>query len=58
MNPRGLVLIAAILPLAQPAGAQSEPLQVFDARPVITEGPYLVATGETTATIVGFTDTP
>ena len=58
MKLRALVLIAAILPLAQPAAAQSEPFQVFDTRPVITEGPYLVATGETTATIVWFTDTP
>jgi len=58
MITRALVLIGAILVLAQPAAAQSEPFKVFDTRPVITEGPYLVATGETTATIVWFTDTP
>ena len=58
MIPRALVLIAAILPTVAPVGAQSEPFKVFDTRPVITEGPYLVATGETTATIAWFTDTP
>jgi predicted phosphodiesterase len=50
----GLSLIAA------PAAAQSasEPYEVFDTRPVIMEGPYMVATSETTATIVWMTDTP
>jgi len=38
--------------------AQSEPYKVFDTRPVITHGPYLVATGGRTATIVWMTDTP
>jgi predicted phosphodiesterase len=58
MIPRALVLTAALLPSVAPAWAQSEPFKVFDTRPVITEGPYLVATGETRATIVWFTDTP
>ncbi len=58
MIPRVLILFAAMLAWAAPASAQSEPFKVFDTRPVITEGPYLVATGETTATIVWFTDTP
>lgn len=58
MLPRALILFAAMLALAAPASAQSEPYRVFDTRPVITEGPYLVATGETTATIVWLTDTP
>jgi predicted phosphodiesterase len=40
------------------AVAQSEPYQVFDTRPVITEGPYLVATSATSTTIVWLTDTP
>jgi predicted phosphodiesterase len=44
--------------VAGPVHAQSEPYKVYDARPVITEGPYLIATGETTATIVWLTDTP
>ncbi len=38
--------------------AQSAPFKVFDTRPVITEGPYLMATSGTTATIVWFTDAP
>ncbi len=58
MIARALILSAATLTMAAPASAQSEPFKVFDTRPVITEGPYLVATGETTATIVWFTDTP
>jgi hypothetical protein len=53
-----LVLIVAMISVAAPAHAQSEPFKVFDTRPVITEGPYLMATGETTATVVWFTDTP
>jgi predicted phosphodiesterase len=44
--------------LARPASAQSEPYKVFDTRPVITQGPYLVATAGTTTTIVWLTDTP
>jgi predicted phosphodiesterase len=55
---RALVLSGLALALGAPGGAQSEPFKVFDTRPVITEGPYLVATGETTATVVWFTDTP
>ena len=55
---RALILLVAMLSMAAPAQAQSEPFRVFDTRPVITEGPYLMATGETTATIVWFTDTP
>ena len=58
MIARPLVLSVAMLALAAPARAQSEAYKVFDTRPVITEGPYLVATGETTATIVWLTDTP
>ncbi len=58
MIPRALVLAVAMFAVATPARAQSEPYKVFDTRPVITEGPYLVATGETTATIVWLTDTP
>ena len=58
MTIRTLILSVAMLAVAAQARAQSEPYRVFDTRPVITEGPYLVATGETTATIVWFTDTP
>jgi len=58
MISRALVLSVAMLAVAGPGRAQSEPFKVFDTRPVITEGPYLVASGETTATIVWFTDTP
>jgi acid phosphatase type 7 len=49
------VILAA---LARPAAAQSEPFKVFDTRPVITQGPYLVASAETSTTIVWLTDTP
>lgn len=55
---RSLTFAIGLLTVAAPALAQSEPFKVYDTRPVITEGPYLVATGETTATIVWFTDTP
>ena len=58
MIPRPLIVAVAVLALAAPAGAQSESYKVFDTRPVVTEGPYMVATGETTATIVWLTDTP
>ena len=43
---------------ASPAAAQSEPYAIFDTKPVITQGPYLVATSDATATIVWMTDTP
>ena len=55
---RALILSVAILAVAAPVLAQSEPYRVFDTRPVIIEGPYLVATSETTVTIVWLTDTP
>jgi predicted phosphodiesterase len=58
MMPRTLVFSAVLLAVSMSAMAQSEPYRVFDTRPVITEGPYLVATSETTATIVWLTDTP
>ena len=51
-----LLIVCALAPAS--ALAQSEPYKVFDTRPVITEGPYLVATSDTTATIVWLTDTP
>ena len=50
------LVVLALAPIT--ALAQSEPYKVFDTRPVITEGPYLVATSDTTATIVWLTDTP
>ena len=53
-----VLLLLAALALPVPSSAQSEPYKVFDTRPVITQGPYLVATGSTTATIVWLTDTP
>ena len=58
MIPRALILSAAIIAATVPIRAQSEPYTVHDTRSVIVEGPYLVATGETAATIVWFTDTP
>ena len=44
MMPRALMLSIGMLGMAVPAHAQADnPYQVFDTRPVITEGPYLVA---------------
>ena len=43
---------------ATAAFAQSEPYKVFETRPVITEGPYLIATSATSTTVVWFTDAP
>ena len=51
-------LAACLLVPAARVHAQSEPYKTFDTRPVITQGPYLVATGSTTATIVWLTDAP
>jgi len=55
---RALILSLAAVAVASPVSSQSEPFKVHDTRPVITEGPYLVATGETTATVIWLTDTP
>jgi predicted phosphodiesterase len=54
------LILALALAVAMPAAAlaQSEPYKVFDTRPVITQGPYLIATGTTTATVVWLTDAP
>src|SRR6185503_455519 len=54
------LFIAAALAIASagPAFAQSEPYKVFETRPVITQGPYLVATSDTAAMVVWMTDTP
>jgi len=57
MSRLSLVLALAMATPAV-AFAQSEPYKVFDTRPVITEGPYLIATGTTTATVVWLTDAP
>jgi acid phosphatase type 7 len=51
-------LLAGVAAPITPAFAQSEPYEVFDTKPVITLGPYLVDTSGDTATIVWFTDTP
>src|SRR6187431_2910117 len=55
-----LLLAMAAFVAAAPvdARAQSEPYKVFDTRPVITQGPYLVATSDTSTTIVWMTDAP
>jgi len=37
---------------------QSEPYKVFDTKPVITDGPYLVAMSETSVSVVWMTDAP
>jgi UDP-2,3-diacylglucosamine pyrophosphatase LpxH len=51
-----LLALACLLPAA--ALAQSEPYKVFDTRPVLTEGPYLVALSDTAVSVVWMTDTP
>lgn len=38
--------------------AQSEPYRTFDTKPVITEGPYLVALSDTAVSVVWTTDAP
>ena len=53
-----IVLAVCLLATASAAHAQSEPYKTFDTRPVITQGPYLIATASTTATIVWLTDAP
>jgi predicted phosphodiesterase len=55
---RPLLILAVSLLVPATALAQSEPYKVFETRPVITQGPYLVAMGSTTATVVWLTDTP
>ena len=56
----GVLLPVFAIALTSPAGAwaQSEPYKVFDTRPVVTQGPYLVATSDTSTTIVWMTDAP
>lgn len=58
MIKRVVAFVVAGFVMAVPVHAQSEPYTVYDTRPVITEGPYLVGNSETTATIVWLTDTP
>lgn len=53
-----VVVSLSVLCPAAPVLAQSEPYKVFDTKPVVTQGPYLVATSDTTATIVWLTDAP
>jgi predicted phosphodiesterase len=53
---RSIALLLTLI--TAPAFAQSEPYKVFETKPVITQGPYLIATGTTTATVVWLTDTP
>lgn len=53
-----LALATTLLGPAISAHAQSEPYKTFDTRPVITQGPYLIATASTATTIVWLTDTP
>jgi predicted phosphodiesterase len=53
-----LCLGVAALAAQGEAWAQSEPYKVFDTRPVITEGPYLVALSDTEVSVVWMTDAP
>lgn len=58
MTPHRFLAALCVVLIPLPALAQSEPYKVFDTRPVITQGPYLIATGSTTATVVWLTDAP
>lgn len=58
MRTAAVLLVGALVVLPSIALAQSEPYKVFDTRPVITEGPYLVGMSETSVSIVWLTDTP
>jgi predicted phosphodiesterase len=51
---RSILLLAAFLP----AAAQNQPYTVHDTRPVILNGPVLLAPTETSATVIWMTDTP
>ncbi len=51
---RSFLFLAALAVLA----AQNQPFVVHDTRPVITDGPYLLAPDETSVTVVWMTDTP
>ena len=53
-----LAIVALMTTVPVGAWAQSEPYKIFDTRPVITQGPYLVATSDTSTTIVWMTDAP
>jgi predicted phosphodiesterase len=53
-----LCLGMAALAVHATAGAQSEPYKVFEARPVITEGPYLSALSDTAVSVMWMTDAP
>ena len=53
-----MLVVALVLAASVPAWAQSEPYKVFETKPVITQGPYLVATSDTAAMVVWMTDTP
>ena len=52
------LVVSAIVACPAQAYAQSEPYKVFDTRPVVTQGPYLVASSDMSTTIVWLTDTP
>ena len=54
MRLASILLVAAVVGLAP----QSEPYKVFETKPVITEGPYLVALSGTSVSIVWMTDAP
>lgn len=58
---RALLACCIGLPLSAVPGAaqaQAEPYKTFDTRPVITEGPYLVALSDTAVSVVWMTDAP
>jgi predicted phosphodiesterase len=55
MSKISMTLLCAAWLLPAP---QSEPYKVFDTKPVITEGPYLVGLSDTSVSVVWMTDTP
>lgn len=58
MTRRFLVVLLLSLPAAAQRPFDLKPFVVHDTKPVITNGPYLLAPTETSATVVWLTDTP
>jgi predicted phosphodiesterase len=51
-------VVATMLVAGTSARAQNEPFTVYDTKPVITHGPFLVDMSETAVTVMWTTDTP
>lgn len=58
MTLRSIPLLLLLLPAAAQLPVDLKPFVVHDTKPVITNGPYLLAPTETSVTVVWLTDTP